>query len=166
MPSLRTAEVARLAGVNIETLRFYERKGILPEPPRRASGYRQYPPETVERVRFIKRAQDLGFSLREIQELLDLRQLSRAKSARVRRVVEAKLGEIEHKIRDLEAMKESLTELISACDGRGSIASCPIIESLSGCELCNCGDRAEPPGQEFDKSEESHGSKPRTGTGR
>ena len=165
MPSLRTAEVARLAGVNIETLRFYERKGILPEPPRRASGYREYPPETVERVRFIKRAQDLGFSLREIQELLDLRQLTRAKSGRVRRVVEVKLDEIDHKIRDLEAMKRTLEELLCACDGRKSIASCPIIEALSGCPLCNGGDRAEP-GQESDKSEESHGGKPRTGTGR
>lgn len=166
MPSLRTAEVARLAGVNIETLRFYERKGILAEPPRRASGYRQYPPETVERVRFIKRAQDLGFSLKEIQELLDLRQLTRAKSGRVRQVVEVKLDEIDHKIRDLEAMKQSLTELLSACDGRGSIASCPIIESLSGCELCNGGNRTVPADQELATSEKSHGAKRRTGTGR
>ena len=165
MPSLRTAEVARLAGVNIETLRFYERKGILPEPPRRASGYRDYPPETVERVRFIKRAQDLGFSLREIQELLGLRRLGRAKSARVRRVVEVKLDEIDHKIHDLEAMKQSLAALIAACDGRGSIASCPIIDALSGCPFCNGGEPAEP-GQEHDKSEESHGGKPRTGTRR
>lgn len=166
MPSLRTAEVARQAGVNIETLRFYERKGILPEPPRRASGYREYPPETVERVRFIKRAQELGFSLREIQELLDLRQLTRAKAGRVRRVVEAKLGEIDHKIRDLEAMKQTLTELISACDGSGSISSCPIIESLSGCELCNGGSRAKPAGKDIDVSEESHGKRPRSRTGR
>ena len=165
MSSLRTAEVARLAGVNIETLRFYERKGIIPEPPRRASGYREYPPETVERVRFVKRAQDLGFSLREVQELLDLRKLARAKSSRVRRVVEAKLDEIDHKIRDLEAMKQSLTGLMSACDGRKSIGSCPIIESLSGCELCNGGDRAER-GEEIDTSGDSDGGGPRTSTGR
>lgn len=140
MAKLRTAEVARLAGVNIETLRFYERKGILPEPPRRASGYRDYPPETVERVRFIKRAQELGFSLSEIQELLGLRELAGAKSARVRKVAEAKLEEIDHKIRDLEAMKQSLSELLCSCDGRKAIASCPIIQSLSGCQLCNGGD--------------------------
>ena len=132
METLRTAQVAELAGVNVETLRFYERKGILPEPPRRASGYREYPPETVERVRFVKRAQELGFSLSEVQDLLGLRETAGAKSVRVRRVAEAKLEEIDHKIRDLEAMKQSLTELLCACDGKKSVASCPIIASLSG----------------------------------
>lgn len=136
MAALRTAEVAEQAGVNVETLRFYERKGILPEPPRRASGYREYPLETVERVRFIKRAQELGFSLREVQDLLDLRQTERAKAGRVRKVAEAKLEEIALKIQDLEAMKQSLTELLCACDGQKPIASCPIIETLSGCERC------------------------------
>ncbi len=136
MSTLRTARVAELAGVNIETLRFYERKGILPEPPRRASGYREYPPETVERVRFVKRAQELGFSLKEVQDLLALRETTGAKSGRVRKVAEARLGEIELKIRDLEAMRESLTELLTACDGKSPVASCPIIESLSGCPRC------------------------------
>ena len=144
MATLRTAKVAKLAGVNVETLRFYERKGILAEPPRRASGYREYPPETVERVRFIKRAQELGFSLREVQELLDLRETARAKAGRVRRVAEAKLEEIEHKIRDLEAMRQSLTELLCACDSQKPVASCPIIESLSGCERCRGGDAETP----------------------
>ena len=136
MSFLQTAEVARRAGVNVETLRFYERKGILPQPPRRASGYREYPPETVDRVRFIKRAQELGFSLREISEMLSLREVAHAKSGPVRRLAEAKVKEIEHKIRDLEAMKQSLTDLLCACDGRRSIAACPIIESLSGCGRC------------------------------
>ncbi len=140
METLRTAEVARLAGVNIETLRFYERKGILPEPPRRASGYREYPPEAVERVRFVKRTQELGFSLNEAQDLLGLREMTRAKSDRVRRVVLAKLEEVDHKIRDLEAIKRSLTELVDACDGQKTIASCSIIESLSGCDVCEGGD--------------------------
>lgn len=140
MAALRTAEVAKQAGVNVETLRFYERKGILAEPPRRASGYREYPPETVERVRFIKRAQELGFSLKEVQDLLDLRQTARAKAGRVRKVAEAKLEEIDHKIRDLEAMKKSLTDLLCACDGQKTIASCPIIESLSGCPRCRDAD--------------------------
>lgn len=144
MAALRTAEVAEQAGVNVETLRFYERKGILAEPPRRASGYREYPPETVERVRFIKRAQELGFSLKEVQDLLDLRQMTRAKSDRVKRLAEAKVEEIDHKIRDLEAMKRSLTGLLRACDGRRTIASCPIIESLSGCPRCNSGKSEAP----------------------
>jgi DNA-binding transcriptional MerR regulator len=73
VPSLTTGELANWAGVNVETLRFYERKGLLPRPPRRASGYREYPLECVRLIRFIKRAQELGFSLREIRELLDLR---------------------------------------------------------------------------------------------
>lgn len=136
MPSLRTAEVARLAGVNVETLRFYERKGIVPEPPRRASGYRDYSPETVGRVRFVKRAQELGFSLREIKELLGLTTVPRAKSGRVRHLAQAKLAEIDHKIHDLEAMKRTLTALVCACDGRSPLTSCPIIESLSGCPRC------------------------------
>lgn len=147
MPTLRTAEVAEQAGVNVETLRFYERKGILPEPPRRASGYREYPPETVERVRFIKRAQELGFSLKEISDLLELRLARQSKAGRVRKVAEAKLEEIEHKIRDLEAMKRSLTELLCACDGQKPIASCPIIETLSGCERCKGGKAAARSGQ-------------------
>ena len=147
MSKLRTAQVADLAGVNVETLRFYERKGILPEPPRRASGYREYPPETVERVRFIKRAQELGFSLSEVQDLLGLRETTGAKSARVRRVAEAKLEEIERKIRDLAAMKQSLTELLCACDGKKSIASCPIIASLSGSPHPRDTDRAKEPGR-------------------
>ena len=139
MSALRTAEVARLAGVNIETLRFYERKGILPEPPRRASGYREYPPETVERVRFVKRAQELGFSLREIQDLLELRQ-ARGTSGKVRRLAQEKVVEIDHKIHDLEAMKKTLNDLLCVCDGKSKITSCPIIESLSGCPLCNGGE--------------------------
>ncbi len=151
MPGLPTAEVARLAGVNVETLRFYERKGILPEPPRRPSGYREYPPETVERVRFIKRAQELGFSLKEVVDLLELRETARAKAGRVRKVAEAKLEEIDHKIRDLEAMRKSLTELLSTCDGQSSVASCPIIESLSGCPRCGETDQTEQPDRDVSR---------------
>ena len=137
MVSLRTAEVARQAGVNVETLRFYERNGILPEPPRRASGYREYPPEAVRRVRFVKRAQELGFSLREIKELLDLTTVPRAKAGKVRQMAEAKIAEIDHKIRDLQAMKATLEGLLCACDGRRPLAACPIIESLSS--YCSSG---------------------------
>lgn len=136
MDSLRTAEVARQAGVNIETLRFYERKGIIHEPPRRPSGYREYPAETVTRVRFIKRAQELGFSLREIKELLDLTTVPRAKSGGVRRLAEKKVAEIDSKIQDLEAMKRTLMDLLCICDGRSAVTACPIIESLNGCPRC------------------------------
>lgn len=132
MTFLRTGEVARQAEVNVETLRFYERRGILPEPPRRESGYREYPPETVELIRFIKRAQELGFSLNEIRGLLDLRRGPRRATGQVPRLVKAKIAEIEHKIRDLEAMNQALAGLLGACEKKASDACCPIIESLSG----------------------------------
>lgn len=136
MKTMRTAQVARQAGVNVETLRFYERVGILPEPPRRPSGYRDYPPETVDLIRFVKRAQELGFSLREVQELLDLRQVPARASGKVVRLVKAKLDEIDHKIRDLDAMRRALGELLCACEQKKSGTSCPIIASLSGCPQC------------------------------
>ena len=136
MESLRTGEVAKRAGVNVETLRFYEREGILPEPPRRTSGYREYPPETVDLIRFIKRAQELGFSLKEVQGLLDLRQAPRRAPGRVPRLVKTKIDEIEHKIRDLEAMRRALGELLCACEEKTGSACCPIIASLSGCSDC------------------------------
>jgi MerR family copper efflux transcriptional regulator len=136
METLRTGEVARRAGVNVETLRFYEREGILPEPPRRISGYREYPPETVDLIRFVKRAQELGFSLKEVQGLLDLRQTPRRAPGKVPRLVKTKIVEIEHKIRDLEAMRRALGELLCACEEKSGGKSCPIIASLSGCADC------------------------------
>jgi len=140
LESLRTGEVARRAGVNVETLRFYEREGILPEPPRRMSGYREYPPETVDLIRFVKRAQELGFSLKEIRELLDLRRVPRRASKKVQRLVQDKIGEIDHKIRDLDAMRQALGDLLCACEDRETATDCPIIESLNGCPDCNGGD--------------------------
>lgn len=133
MESLRTGEVARRAGVNVETLRFYEREGILPEPPRRTSGYREYPPETVDLIRFVKRAQELGFSLKEVHGLLNLRKSPRRAPGKVPHLVKTKIEEIDHKIRDLESMRRALGELLCACEEKSGQASCPIIASLSGC---------------------------------
>lgn len=134
--SLRTGEVAHRAGVNVETLRFYERRGLLPEPPRRISGYREYPEETVDLIRFIKRAQELGFSLAEIQELLALRGKTHRASTKVARLVQVKLEEVDHKIHDLQSMRQALDGLLCACRERTSRQACPIIESLSGCPRC------------------------------
>ncbi len=141
MKTLRSGEVARLAGVNVETLRFYERKGILPEPPRRESGYREFAPDAVALIRFVKRAQELGFSLREIKGLLELRDLPRASCAEIRRIASDKVSEIEAKIRDLEAMRAALGRLVQACSGRGPIAGCPIVEAL----VCDgaCGEKSQ-----------------------
>jgi Hg(II)-responsive transcriptional regulator len=132
MVRLRTGELARRAEVNIQTLRFYERLGLLPVPPRRASGYREYSPEVVELVRFIKRAQDLGFSLREVKELLDLREVPRATCGDVVVLAQRKVEEIDAKINDLRAMRAALTKLLKNCTGTAPIARCPIIESLEG----------------------------------
>ena len=130
MQTLRTGELARRANVNVETLRFYERQGLLPKPPQRASGYREYPPEAVGLVQFIKRAQTLGFSLREIKELLALREVPRATCGDVRVLAQRKIEEIDAKISDLHAMRAALTKLLKGCTGTAPIAQCPIIESL------------------------------------
>src|SRR5262245_38352047 len=112
MAALRTGELARLAQVKIDTLRFYERQGLLPVPPRRASGYREYPPEAVELVRFIQRAQELGFTLREIKELLTLRAVPQATCGDVVVLARRKVEEIDAKIGDLRAMRAALTRLL------------------------------------------------------
>ncbi|MBI2882493.1 MAG: MerR family transcriptional regulator [Candidatus Methylomirabilis oxyfera] len=130
MQTLTVGQLAKQAHVNLETIRYYERRGILPEPPRRESGYRQYPPEAVERIRFIRRAQELGFSLKEIQELLSLRVDPGTTSADIKKRAEAKLADIDTKLRDLNRMKTALTKLTVACRGRGPTSECPILDAL------------------------------------
>ncbi len=130
MNSLTIGKVACQAGVGVETVRFYEREGLIEEPPRRASGYRQYPPETPARIRFVRRAKELGFTLKEIKELLSLRASPNSRCTDVRQRAEAKIEDIEQKIRDLQKMKKALTQLTAACDGRGPVTECPILEAL------------------------------------
>ena len=128
---LTTSRLAQLGGVNLETIRYYERQGLLPAPPRTAAGYRVFPREAARRLRFIKRAQELGFSLSEIGELLAMRIRPGAKRADMRMRAEAKITDIEQKIRTLQAMKRTLSELTGRCDGCcGPLAECPILESL------------------------------------
>jgi len=128
--TLRTGEVATQAGVNVQTLRYYERRGILKEPERRQSGYRQYPPDAVQLIRFIKRAQELGFTLTEIEDLLRLRTDQESACSEVRSAAEAKIEDIEQKIRHLRAMKRALGLLVACCASEGSPRHCPILESL------------------------------------
>ncbi|WP_298433547.1 MerR family DNA-binding protein [Geobacter sp.] len=130
MKDMTIGQVAKRAEVNIETIRYYERQGLIPSPPRRESGYRQYSGGTVERVRFIKRAQELGFSLKEIAELLSLRVAPDISCSEVKRRAEAKITDIEEKIRTLQKMKEALARLASTCSGRGPTSECPILEAL------------------------------------
>ena len=130
MLGLTVGEVARRAAVHIDTLRYYERQGLVARPPRSRSNYRLYPEETVRRVQFIKRAQQLGFSLKEIQELLALRAAPQAQCADVRERALTKIHAIEHKVRTLQAMHTALTQLVAACVGQAPIADCPILASL------------------------------------
>jgi MerR family transcriptional regulator, copper efflux regulator len=116
--------------VRIETLRYYEREGLVASPPRSVSNYRLYPEETVRRVQFIKRAQELGFSLKEIKELLSLRADPTVPCADVRSRALAKINDIDQKMRTLQAMKHTLTHLVEECPGQGAITDCPILESL------------------------------------
>ncbi len=113
-----------------QTLHYYERRGLLPEPPRTAGNYRAYPEETVRRVRFIKRAQELGFTLREIDELLSLRATPRARCVDVRERARTKVSDIDDKVRTLVAMRNALTRLIDECAGKEPATECPILEAL------------------------------------
>jgi MerR family copper efflux transcriptional regulator len=124
--------VARQAGVGIDTIRYYEREGLLPEPRRRASGYRDYGPGVVERLRFIRRAKDLGFTLDEIRELLALSTDRERGVKSVKQRAEARLGEVERRIRELQRVKRGLRQLIDACPGHGALEQCPILRALGG----------------------------------
>ncbi len=129
--SITSSELAKRSAVNLETIRYYERQGLLPKPPRSAAGYRLFSLAEVRRVRFIKRAQELGFSLKEIKELLALRVTPGTTSADVRKRAEAKIADIEEKVQTLRAMQQALTRLTATCCGDGAISECPILESLN-----------------------------------
>ena len=129
MSGFSIGQVARQAGVGVETIRFYERKGLIKEPPRRASGYRQFSLDAVKRIRFIKRAQELGFSLGEIGDLLSLRTVP-SSCRDVKRRAEAKLADIERKLQDLQRMKNTLLQLVEGCRGAGPLAHCPLLDAL------------------------------------
>jgi MerR family copper efflux transcriptional regulator len=123
---------ARRAGVGIDTIRYYERASLLPPPPRRASGYRDYGSGTVERLRFIRRAKDLGFSLQDIRELLALSTDRERGVKSVKQRAEARLAQIEQRIRELQRVKRGLKQLIAACPGHGALEQCPILRALGG----------------------------------
>lgn len=129
---LTIGEVAKQAEVNIETLRYYERRGILPKPPRSRTNYRRYPETAIQQVRFIKRTQRLGFSLNEISDLLFLRKNPQTSRAAVKARAEVKLEDIEAKIQHLTEMRDALAHVTALCDGKGPIDGCPILHALEG----------------------------------
>lgn len=123
-------KLAASSDVGIETIRFYERKGILRQPKKRGS-FRQYPSEYVDRILFVKRSQELGFTLKEAKGLLDLRVKDHAKCGDVMMKAEVKIKEIREKIRDLNRMKDSLVEIVNCCEDRSlSLTECPILDSF------------------------------------
>ena len=130
MENLSIGQVARCACVGVETVRFYEREGLLEEPVRRASGYRQYSQEAVTRIRFIKRAQQLGFSLKEIAELLTLRVDGKTSCEQVKERAAAKLAEVEQKMVELQRMRQALLQVASLCEGEGPNRRCPMLDAL------------------------------------
>ena len=127
---LTIGRLAQEVGINLETVRFYERKGLLPKAPRSTSGYRLFPADSARRLRFIKRAQELGFSLNEIRDLLALRLSPRTTSKEIRKRTEAKIADIEGKIKSLDSMRKSLFKMVRACSGCTPLSECPILESL------------------------------------
>ncbi len=131
---MKIGEVARAAGLGIHAVRFYERQGLIDAPARRASGYREYEPEAIRSLRFIRRAKALGFSLKEISELLSLEVDPQAGAADVKRLAEAKLEDIESRIRALQRMRRALLRVAAGCPGTGPTSRCSILGTLNRAE--------------------------------
>lgn len=129
--ALTIGRIAQSAGVAIDTIRFYEREGLLPEPRRRPSGYREYDQSAVSRLRFIRRAKDLGFTLEEIRELLALSADRHGGVEGVRERASARLQAIDERIAELQRVRDGLAELVEACPGHGAPEDCPILKALA-----------------------------------
>ena len=132
MESLSIGQVAEAAGVGVETVRFYQRQGLVEEPAREGTRHRRYPQETVARIRFIRGAQNLGFSLKEIEDLMALRIAPGTSKAEIKARAQEKVDEIEEKTRDLQRMRDTLLKLIGSCEGTGTLEDCPILNAFDG----------------------------------
>lgn len=132
MMQLTIGQLAKTVGVNVQTIRYYERLKLLTPTARKPSGYRQYGEEALNRLRFIKNAQALGFTLQEVAELLNLRVSNTARCGDVQRRAQAKLAQVESKIKDLRALDRALQSLIQACRVGQPTDRCPILKSLEG----------------------------------
>ncbi len=127
---MTTGQLAKKAGVNIQTIRYYERRGLMPKPHRRESGYREYSDEAVKRIQLIRHAKGLGFSLKEIHELLSLSLDPETPCSEVKKRAEAKISDIDERIKNLQWIKNSLLKLSKACQRSWPISECPILEAL------------------------------------
>ena len=138
MNGLTIGRLAKQVSIGIETIRFYERQGLIEPPPRTDSNYRVYPEEEVNRLRFIKRAKNLGFTLSEIKELLFIRHDPHATKADIKNRTLNKIEDVKQKISDLTRIKMSLEHLASSCDGHGPLEECPILEALDSDNTEHC----------------------------
>ena len=123
-------QVAKQSGISVETIRYYEKKGLLKEPKRKESGYRQYKQEAIARLSFIQQAKELGFSLKEIGELLSIRSDENNLCNEVKQLAQEKLGNIESKLKMLQRMRKSLKKLVDVCPGQAPLNECPILDAL------------------------------------
>lgn len=130
MKGLKISQVAEEANVNIETIRYYEKFGLIQKPPRTESGYRQFPSEVIQRIKFIKRVQELGFTLSEISKLLSIFDGENYDCYDIQQFASKKIKEVEQKILDLEKIKLGLQDLYNKCPGQGPINKCPILEEF------------------------------------
>lgn len=130
MDQINIGALAKEAQVNLQTIRYYEREGLIAKPPRTASGYRVFSADVVRRVRFVKHAQELGFSLAEVKELLALRVDAKTSCVEIRQRTQGKIADVQNKIRALQAIKKALERLTATCHGSGPVSECPILESL------------------------------------
>ncbi len=131
MADVTIGQLAARSGVGVETIRFYERKGIITQPARPANGYRKYDDQIAERIRFVQQAQELGFTLKEIKQLLSLRVDPRTSCAKVKSKAEEKIVDIDAKIAALRRMRGALVEITKTCSGAGPTSECPILDSMS-----------------------------------
>jgi MerR family transcriptional regulator, copper efflux regulator len=139
MNGMTIGKLAKQTGVSAETIRFYERQGLIAPPSRADSNYRIYPNEEVVRLKFIRRAKNLGFTLNEIKELLFLKHDPRATKSDVKNRTLTKIEEVKKKICDLVRIKEALEHLAACCDGQGPLEECPILQALDNDGDDHCG---------------------------
>ncbi len=130
MHGLTIGQLAKESNVHVETIRYYERRGLISKPPRSVSNYRMYSSENLRRLKFIKHAQGLGFSLKEIKEILSLRAIPRARCADVQKYTTRKIEELQERIHSLTRMRRSLEKLLRECSGDLPATECPILESM------------------------------------
>lgn len=155
MDGLTIGQLAKQTNVHVETLRYYERRGLISKPPRTVSNYRVYSPEILRRVKFIKQAQELGFSLEEIKRLLALRAAPRAKCADVRVYAIQKMQDIQERIRSLNRMHRSLEKLLRECSGDLPITQCPMLDSLESEKRRNKSAKSKRKGGFYEQKKES-----------